>query len=1083
VIGDGGATAQAQAASVNAIQAMRVTQQSYLSAIAQRGIDIETVYTLQRTANAAVVRVALEDMAELRNHPAVERVEFLPLHEVTHTTSVPFIGAPQAWGNTIGLPAGVTGQGMRVGIIDTGIDYQHPMFGGTGLLADYQANDRAVITEVGPASFPTARVVGGTDFAGDAYNAAGAGAALTPVPDPDPMDCNGHGSHVAGTTAGGGVTAAGTPYAGPWDAVTDYSGLRIGPGVAPQAQLYALRVFGCTGSTTLTNLAIEWAADPNDDGDFSDRLDVINMSLGSNYGLPFDLTTVTTDNAALTGMIVVASAGNAADTAFISGSPGVASRAISVANSVDGGLSAVALIVNSPANIAGAYPAAPTSYTDINTVPQPSGQTAIVVPIDDGVVTPPAGTTTDGCEVPFVNAAAIAGNIALIDRGTCNFTAKVFNAQGAGAIGVIVANNVVGDPVPAGLGGSIASDITIPALAVSQITGATLRAEIANGPVNVTLNSTNAGDTLSLSSSRGPRGGGQDLFLKPELAAPGTNITSAQTGVTGPASFNAGGQALTISGTSMAAPHVAGMMALVRQLNPSRTVEELKAMAVSSSFHDVTLGANGAFPRFPASRVGAGRVDVPRALAGEVFATVDSDDGSVAAVFNGEPTVSGSSTRTVRIVNRKSVVQNVTLSIDTVLDAPGMSFSIIGPTSRSIPPGGTITVDVQFDVNPDAMDRNRDPTHPAVQSVAAPASAGLVAQGNVPRHFLTEESALLIISKSAAEVARLPLYAAQSPHSTLAAQTTLPSTPASGTASLSLSGSDVCTGTRAAGVCTASLATDRVSLVSPFELGIDEPIDDTIPAYASVRYVGVNHLPDVTTPANGLFFFGVASHGKWGTLGNVAYNICVDNNEDGTFDRVVFNSDLGNLASRVFSGSFTGQDTFENAVFTPPGTVSTGGSTTFVNMLSAAQADTALHDTNVMVLAASAGQLGLTAGDSTFRYAVATCPGFNPLCVRLSPATACSSGGSFQEVGTLATYNGAARGIVSAGGLGGLPIMIPAQSGNSLPIDYDLANLTANGSDGILLLHHQNTTETKAQVVTFGLLPDDIFADGFEAQP
>ena len=94
-----------------------------------------------------------------------------------------------------------------------------------------------------------------------------------------------------------GVAADGATYAGTYDASTHFGAFRVGPGVAPLAQIYALKVFGCTGSSDITDVAIEWAVDPNGDGDFADAVDVINLSLGSPYGNGYDTTTVAANNA------------------------------------------------------------------------------------------------------------------------------------------------------------------------------------------------------------------------------------------------------------------------------------------------------------------------------------------------------------------------------------------------------------------------------------------------------------------------------------------------------------------------------------------------------------------------------------------------------------------------------------------------------------------------------------------------------------------------------------------------------------------------------------------------------------------
>ena len=141
-------------------------------------------------------------------------------------------------------------------------------------------------------------------------------------------------------------------------------------------------------------------------------------------------------------------------------------------------------MVNTPASIAGVYPAGAAEFGPPLTA---AGLTGDVVLVNDGVGagTPPAPSTTDGCETPFVNAAAVAGKIALVDRGTCNFTQKVKNAQLNGAIGVIVANHQTGGNGVITMSG-VDPTITIPSASVGFSNGNKIKSELASG-VNATL--------------------------------------------------------------------------------------------------------------------------------------------------------------------------------------------------------------------------------------------------------------------------------------------------------------------------------------------------------------------------------------------------------------------------------------------------------------------------------------------------------------------------------------------------------------------------------------------------------------------
>ena len=510
-------------------------QKKMWKSLAKLGAKQES--SLRVGANGVRIKVDAATLGEIKALPGVRTVSPVTKHVLDNAQSVPWIGSQEFW-DTYDM----TGEGVSIGIIDTGIDYQHEDFGGDG-------------TD----TFPTAKVVGGYDFAGDAYDGSN-----DPVPDDDPLDCNGHGTHVAGTAAGIGVPGV------------------IGPGVAKGADLYALRVFGCNGSTTLTSDAIEWAMDPNGDGDMSDHLDVINMSLGSPWGYPNDPSAISSNRAAQLGIVVATSAGNEGDVPYITGAPGAASLAISTAASTKGGET---LGIEVSGDINDIYEAVEgTSPARLSDGPV------------SGPVVQPASDNYTGCNPIAVD---MTGAIAWISRGACNFSVKFINAQNAGAIGVVVYNSSPAAPIVMGAIGD--QPVTIPGVMIPQADGITVSDALVGGAsISALLDENIVTDTAYFDliadfSSRGPGHGGSTF--KPDVTNPGVNIVSADAGT-----VNGG---VSYQGTSMASPHTAGVAALIRQEHPN-----LDSAAIKAIIQNSTVDMN---QPLPLTRQGVGRVDVAKA--------------------------------------------------------------------------------------------------------------------------------------------------------------------------------------------------------------------------------------------------------------------------------------------------------------------------------------------------------------------------------------------------------------------------------------------------------------------------------------
>jgi minor extracellular serine protease Vpr len=275
---------------------VRGEQAEFRAAARAAGVEFSERYAFQSLFNGLSIEVPRRELARLSRVPGVQQL--WPVVHVKTSQSAQAVNVPQLT-TAIGMTGadiaqsqlGFTGKGVKVAVMDTGVDYDHPDLGGC--------------------FGPGCRVIAGYDFVGDDYNADDDSPSFNPIPSPDedPDDCNGHGTHVAGII--------GAKPASP-------GGAR---GVAPGVKFGAYRVFGCDGSTTADIMlaAMERA--------LADRMNILNMSIGAAFQWPQYPTALAADRLVRKGMTVVASIGNEGATGLYSvGAPGVGARVIGVAS-------------------------------------------------------------------------------------------------------------------------------------------------------------------------------------------------------------------------------------------------------------------------------------------------------------------------------------------------------------------------------------------------------------------------------------------------------------------------------------------------------------------------------------------------------------------------------------------------------------------------------------------------------------------------------------------------------------------------------------------------------------------------------
>ena len=573
---------------------LTTTQNQFLDALRSKGINfqLQTINVKDTNGNVAgsvPLRYTLVYNGVTLTVPeaAVSTIQAMPQVKKVHSNgvlhpdlvkSVDYIGATKVYGKNPNdftqfaiNPDGDEGQGIYIAVIDTGIDWTHPMFGGD------PTPPRLGVAPVS-ASVPTNQKV------------------VYSLPLADILtDGFGHGTHVSSEAAGYLANAPGPDgVPGTADDIPIH-------GVAPQAKLMSYKVCSDTLSTVSEAVAVGGCFSSNiimalEDAVSPQTVDlqpkpvanVINMSLGGAGG-PDEPTTVAADNATLMGASVVAAAGNSGPGEGTVGSPGAGRRVISPAANSD------------PASHANwsAEVLAPNSFsqsrtgavTPANTFSTQQGFARLKLYPQAGTPAPPDSSFAQYYALvdnPLVAwPSSVSGRIALIkDSGvvSATFFDICTQAVNAGAVGVLLDSTTTN---PTAVRCSIPAANIMPEDAQVLINGMTSDGSApANGalsqfPVrmNPDFDIPFVGDTAIFSSRGAVQGYGQ---VKPDISAPGVNILGAvppASAISALFGFANGVNYAAISGTSMATPHTAGSVALIREAHPDWTPEQLVATA------------------------------------------------------------------------------------------------------------------------------------------------------------------------------------------------------------------------------------------------------------------------------------------------------------------------------------------------------------------------------------------------------------------------------------------------------------------------------------------------------------------------
>jgi len=499
--------------------------------VSLKDLGVEVLESTEMISNSLIVRMPDDAVAKVEALPGVKRVrQAHPVKpELDH--AVPLHKVPQAW-NIIGVDK--AGLGVKIGMIDSGIDITHP-----GM------QDSTLQT---PSGFPKTNFDTDVAFTNTKVIVARSYAALfDPVEaDPSARDLQGHGTATA-------MAAAGALNNGP-----------IGPiqGVAPKAYIGSYKVFGATGGGT-SDIVLKAIDDAVTDG-----MDVISLSLSSAIAAPRlsnDIEVDAVERITGLGVVVVSSAGNKGDPNTI-GSPGTAPSMITVGASDNDRVFFDGSVTVDSGTPLGGYA---TDEADLPATPISAALIDVSTLDQDGLACLPYPLNS------------FKGRIAFILRGSCTFEEKLNNVDRAGAVAAVIYTTPERNP-----GAMSVGTATLPALMISSADGVSVKGKLSSNPsINASLDFNLASiaaspDGVAEFSSKGPN---VDGSIKPDLVATGTDFYTATEKTTPDGELYGPTGYIIVDGTSFAAPLVAGAAAILKGARPGLTAPQYRSLIINTA--------------------------------------------------------------------------------------------------------------------------------------------------------------------------------------------------------------------------------------------------------------------------------------------------------------------------------------------------------------------------------------------------------------------------------------------------------------------------------------------------------------------